>query len=280
MWNFNYDSPKEISQILDLASLAMTKKFGQNFLYSASARERIVRALNAQEDASVWEIGPGLGSITSLLLKSGVKVRAFEIDNGFCRLLKEQAFADEDGFSLVQGDALKTLFTQDETPDYICGNLPYNVGSVCIAKLIENDIRVRRMVFTLQKEVVERMCASKNSDAYSFFSLLTQIDYRNRLLFTIPRSCFYPQPNVDSAVVVMERRETSLVPDEIRNDFLSIVRTLFSQRRKTIRNNLSSVYSKEKLSSAFDRASLSGMERAEALDIDQLINLVNILKSE
>ena len=63
--------------------------------------------------------------ITSLLLKSGVKVRAFEIDNGFCRLLKEQAFADEEGFSLVQGDALKTLFTQDETPDYICGNLPY-----------------------------------------------------------------------------------------------------------------------------------------------------------
>ena len=78
----------------------------------------------------------------------------------------------------------------------------------------------------------------------------------------------------------MERRETSLVPDEMRNDFLSIVRTLFSQRRKTIRNNLSSAYSKDKLSSAFDRASLSGMERAEALDIDQLINLVNILKSE
>ena len=237
MWNFNYDSPKEISQILDLASLAMTKKFGQNFLYSASAREHIVRALNAQEGACVWEIGPGLGSITSLLLKSGVKVRAFEIDNGFCRLLREQAFADENNFSLVQGDALKTLFTQDETPDYICGNLPYNVGSVCIAKLIENDIRVRRMVF-------------------------------------------YPQPNVDSAVVVMERRETSLVPDEMRNDFLSIVRMLFSQRRKTIRNNLSSAYSKDKLSSAFDRASLSGMERAEALDIDQLINLVNILKSE
>ena len=78
----------------------------------------------------------------------------------------------------------------------------------------------------------------------------------------------------------MERRETSLVPDEMRNDFLNIVRTLFSQRRKTIRNNLSSAYSKDKLSSAFDRASLSGMERAEALDIDQLINLVNILKSE
>ena len=66
----------------------------------------------------------------------------------------------------------------------------------------------------------------------------------------------------------------------MRNDFLSIVRTLFSQRRKTIRNNLSSAYSKDKLSSAFDRASLTGMERAEALDIDQLINLVNILKSE
>ena len=283
MWNFNYDSPKEISQILDLASLAMTKKFGQNFLYSASARERIVRALNAQEDASVWEIGPGLGSITSLLLKSGVKVRAFEIDNGFCRLLKEQAFADEDGFSLVQGDALKTLFTQDETPDYICGNLPYNVGSVCIAKLIENDIRVRRMVFTLQKEVAERMSAKPGDDEYSSFSVLTQLDYDNSVAFTIPRTCFYPAPNVDSAVIVMKRKEKSLVADSDRALFLSMIRALFAQRRKTIRNNLvSSPYfsskGKEMIENAFIKAGLSGQERAEALSFDTLCSLMEALK--
>ena len=255
----------------------MMKKFGQNFLFSQSARERIVCLLNPQEGDRVWEIGPGIGSITSLLLKRGVSLTAFEIDHGFCRILSGEAFGDESAFTLIEGDALKTLFTQEERPDYICGNLPYNVGSVCIARLIEAGITVQRMVFTLQKEVVERMCASPGSDAWSSFSILTQTDYVNRLAFTIPRSCFYPSPNVDSAVVVMERRESPLVSDDIRNDFLSLVRQLFSQRRKTVRNNLSSAFSKDRLEKAFRATGMSGMERAEKLSFDELVSLCRAL---
>ncbi len=133
MWNLNYDSPKEIMSILDREGLAMTKKFGQNFLINKTARENIASLIAAKEGECLWEIGPGLGAITALTLKSNAAVKAFEIDNGFCRVLKESAFSDEKNFTLVQGDALKTLFSQKERPDIIYGNLPYNVGSICIA---------------------------------------------------------------------------------------------------------------------------------------------------
>ena len=258
----------------------MTKKFGQNFLVGGGYRERIASLTGAIEGSHVWEIGPGLGAITSLLLSSGASVKAFEIDHGFCALLKGPAFGDEKGFTLVEGDALKTLFCQPDRPDVICGNLPYNVGSVCIARLIEASLTPARMVFTLQKEVVERMCARPGDDDWSSFSILTQLDYENSLAFTIGRSNFYPSPNVDSAVVVMTRRERPLVEDAVRGTFLSLVRTLFAQRRKTIRNNLShGGYGKDAVASILESCSLTGSERAEALGVDKRIEMATALHS-
>ncbi|MFA5447453.1 MAG: rRNA adenine N-6-methyltransferase family protein, partial [Sphaerochaeta sp.] len=110
----------------------MTKKFGQNFLLSTPIRQKIVSLLDLEEGQTVLEIGPGIGSITTLLLDEKVQLTAFEIDRGFCRILEEEAFVDEPTFTLVEGDALKTLFTHLKrvgTPDRICGNLPYNVGT-------------------------------------------------------------------------------------------------------------------------------------------------------
>lgn len=279
MWALNYSSVKEITEILGLSSLAMTKKFGQNFLTNASFRQRIADLALAGSPSLVWEIGPGLGAITSLLLKGGVQVRAFEIDHGFCSLLRGPAFGDEAGFTLVEGDALKTLITQPDRPEVVCGNLPYNVGSICIARLIEEGILPERMVFTLQKEVVERMCAQPGDEAWSSFSILTQVDYINSLAFTIGRANFYPSPNVDSAVVLMRRRQRPLVEGELRRRFLSLVRILFSQRRKTIRNNLAQGgYGKDALALLLERCGLSGSERAEALPIDKLIEMASALQ--
>lgn len=278
MWNLNYGSIKEINNLLKENGFAPSKRFGQNFLLSSSYREKIVSSLGLKEGMRVWEIGPGLGSITSLLLREKVNVTAFEIDHGYVELLNE-AFKDEDGFSIVEGDALKTIFKKRylPLPERIVGNLPYNVGSVMIAKLIENKYLPERMVFTLQKEVVERMCAKVGDENYSSFSLLTSIDYKNTLSFLVPRSSFYPEPNVDSAVVVMERRNSSIVPDDIRDVFLSLVRDLFSKRRKTIRNNLLSSYwgnyGKDAIESAIKNSGLSGSERAEELSVDSLITL-------
>ena len=279
MWNLNYDSPKEIERVLSEKGLAMTKKFGQNFLVSPSGREKLVKLMELKEGMKVWEIGPGLGAITHMILKENVDLYSFEIDHGFASLLSGPAFGDESRFTLVEGDALKTLFKKRllPLPDRIVGNLPYNVGSVMIAKLIENSYLPPLMVFTLQKEVVDRMTAKTGEDDYSSFSVLTQIDYENKLMLKLPRGCFWPQPNVDSAVVVMKRREKSLVDDTLRPVFIPLLRDIFQQRRKTIRNNLnSSEYGnlgKDKVEEILSLSGLSGNERAEALSWESLLKL-------
>lgn len=279
MWNLNYDSPKEIERVLSEKGLAMTKKFGQNFLVSPSGREKLVKLMELEEGMKVWEIGPGLGAITHMILKENVDLYSFEIDHGFASLLSGPAFGDESRFTLVEGDALKTLFKKRllPLPDRIVGNLPYNVGSVMIAKLIENSYLPPLMVFTLQKEVVDRMTAKTGEDDYSSFSVLTQIDYENKLMLKLPRGCFWPQPNVDSAVVVMKRREKSLVDDTLRPVFIPLLRDIFQQRRKTIRNNLiSSEYGnlgKDKVEEILSLSGLSGNERAEALSWESLLKL-------
>ena len=284
MWNLNYDSPTEIDRVLKENGLAMSKKFGQNFLINRTKSERLISLMDLEEGMRVWEIGPGLGAITHMLLEKGVDLTAFEIDKGFIKILNEMAFNDEENFTLVEGDALKTLFKKKllPLPDRIVGNLPYNVGSVMIAKLIENSYTPPIMVFTLQKEVVDRMVGKKGSENYSSFSVLTQIDYENTLALKLPRSSFWPQPNVDSAVCVMKKRERSLVEEKYRETFFTTLRAIFSSRRKTIRNNLqSSLYGnkgKEKIEMIIAKASLKGDERAESLDIEQIVNLAMVIQ--
>ncbi len=286
MWNLNYDSCSEIADVLKENGLAMTKKFGQNFLVDRNMRERLIALMELEAGMRVWEIGPGLGALSHTVLERGAFLTAFEIDRGFQKVLSGKAFPDEENFSLVEGDALKTLFKKKllPLPERIIGNLPYNVGSVMIAKLIEESYIVDRMVFTLQREVVERMVGKAGGESYSSFSVLTQIDYENRNALRIPRSCFWPQPNVDSAVVVMKRRSRSLVDEELRPEFLTLLRAVFLQRRKTIRNNLlSSLYGnsgREYVEAIIHAAGLTGSERAESLEIDKLIRLAEAAKEQ
>ena len=279
MWNLNYDSPKEIERVLNEKGLAMSKKFGQNFLISPEGRKRLIDLMELESGMRVWEIGPGLGAITHMLLQKEVQLTSFEIDHGFASLLRDVAFNDEENFTLVEGDALKTLFKKRllPLPERIVGNLPYNVGSVMIGKLIEESYLPPLMVFTLQREVVDRMTSKPGEDDYSSFSVLTQIDYENKLSLKLPKGCFWPQPNVESAVVVMKKRETPLISEDLRPTFIPLVRDLFQQRRKTVRNNLnSSEYGnlgKEKVEEILSLSGLLGNERAEALKWEELIKL-------
>lgn len=257
--------------------MVMTKKFGQNFLISQSALEKITALSTASEGKRVWEVGPGIGALTSKLIQSGADVTAFEIDHGFCRILRDQAFRDVPNFTLVEGDALKTwkeIWQKEGTPDVICANLPYNVGSIFIASLIENRCLPPVMVYTLQSEVVDRICAKEGSEDFSGFSILCSIDYENSCAFKLSSGCFFPPPNVDSSVVLMKKRENPLVPDCDAPKFLELVRVLFAQRRKTVKNNLKAI---GKPASEIDRAlaeaGIPQTERAERLGIDQMLSL-------
>lgn len=267
--------------------LSMTKKFGQNFLLSDAVRQRIVAALEVEKGQQVWEVGPGIGALTTHLLASEVSLTAFEIDHGFCRILSEQAFPDEKNFRLINGDALKTLpkaLIEFGCPDRICGNLPYNVGSVVIAKLLESTFRPKIMVFTLQKEVVDRICAVPGSKDWSSFSLLGQMDYEPVLAFSINSGAFYPPPSVTSSVVVFRLREESRVPQQLRPAFMLLIRELFSQRRKTIKNNLlggkvGSQIGKDGVSAILAQSSLDPSLRAEALCWEQFLTLSSSLSN-
>lgn len=282
IWDFDYTSVSSITRLLDENGLSMTKKFGQNFLISSSALDRICALSEACPGKRVWEIGPGIGALTTRLLGTGADVTAFEIDHGFCRILREQAFVDVPNFTLVEGDALKTwkeTWASDGTPDIICANLPYNVGSVFIASLIENRCLPPVMVYTLQTEVVDRICAKQGTEDFSGFSILCSIDYENSSALRLSSGCFFPPPNVDSSVVVMKKRQTPLVPDDEAKGFLELVRMLFAQRRKTVKNNLKATgKSSSEIDRALDECGISLTERAEKLTVDQMLALKRSLK--
>ncbi|MCF0261540.1 MAG: ribosomal RNA small subunit methyltransferase A [Sphaerochaetaceae bacterium] len=281
IWNFDYSSISSITRLLEENGLSMTKKFGQNFLVSMSALDKITALSGAKEGLRVWEVGPGIGALTTKLLKTGAKVTAFEIDHGFCKILREQAYIDVENFTLIEGDALKNwkdVYQKEGTPDIICANLPYNVGSVFIASLIENRCLAPIMVFTLQSEVVQRICAKQDDEEFSGFSILTSIDYENTEALKLKAGCFYPAPNVDSSVVVMKKRNSALVPEEESTKFIQLVRVLFAQRRKTVKNNLKALgRSSSELDEALQKSNISQTERAEKLSIAQILALVRNL---
>lgn len=280
IWDFDYASISSITSLLEENGLSMTKKFGQNFLISMQALDKIVSLAEITTDTRVWEIGPGLGALTTKMLKAGAKVTAFEIDRGFCKILSNQAYPGCKEFNLIEGDALKTWkeeYSKNGCPDVICANLPYNVGSVLIASFIENRCLPKKMVFTLQSEVVQRICAGIGNDEYSGFSILTGTDYENKEALKLKPGCFWPSPNVDSSVVVMTKRETSLVPEEYANKFFSITRALFAQRRKTVKNNLKAIAPSEKIDLALQIANVNPTERGEKLTVNQILEIAKNL---
>ena len=236
----NYNSAARLREFLEQNGLGMRKKFGQNFLINPGVRKTLVDALEAGEGESVWEIGPGLGAMTRLLLDTGLNVRAFEIDPGFSGVLRE-IFANDTGFSLVEGDVLKTWPSQqavlNSPAPYLLGNLPYNIASILLADLIEKKCFFKRMVVTVQNEVALRMTAAVGSKNYSSFTVLCASAYKVKPLTVIKGSSFYPRPNVDSGGVLLELKEDRALQN-LPSCFFPLLRGLFSSRRKQIKNTL------------------------------------------
>jgi len=276
----NYNSASALKTFLDQEGLGMQKRFGQNFLINPQIRKSLVDALGANCKDEVWEIGPGLGAMTALLLDKELTVKAFEIDLGFIRILKS-FFSGYDNFSLIEGDVLKTWKspareTALHKAPFLLGNLPYNIAAVLIADLIEKKQIFSRMVITVQKETALRMSSPAGSKNYSSFSVLCASVYKVKPLMLIRRESFYPQPNVDSMGVLLEKKETPYYPDI----FYPLVRALFASRRKTIKNNLTVFLSSAELCTAVlkDNA-IRENERAENLEVEAFLSLANSINN-
>ncbi len=277
----NYDSPNEIMRVLDECGMSLKRRFGQNFMINRNAREKIVNCLDIVPGSTVWEIGPGLGALTGSILDRGAELTVFEIDRGFVRFLEER-FSSYSGFRIVEGDVVKTwleVWKRTATPSHIIGNLPYNAASAIIASFIEEGLYPDKMVFTVQKEVAERMSAERGSKQYSSFSLLTRFAYSVTVEGDLNPGSFYPAPDVVSSIVsFLPNRRYAAYPH--RKLFCTLVHGLFLSRRKTVLNNLvvyarSSGATREQLSRLIESAGLRPDCRAEEFSLDQLVGLAD-----
>ena len=268
----------EMKTMLAEAGIQLTKSLGQNFLHDANQIRRIVDAAALAEDDRVLEIGPGLGPLTEWLVAHTREVLAIEIDRRLFACLQKR-FVAVRNLTLLQADALDYLdrHPRDWTEWKLVANLPYSVASPLLVELARMVAGPRKLVVTLQLEVARRLMAKAGEDGYGVLTLLVQLNYEPVGWFKIPPGCFFPEPDVDSACVMMDRRVVPLLPPGAWPAFVSLVKRGFSQRRKMMLKLLKRDWPEEALASAYTQLNLSPQIRAEKLTVGQFAQLAMIL---
>jgi 16S rRNA (adenine1518-N6/adenine1519-N6)-dimethyltransferase len=268
----------DMRETLAARGIQLTKSLGQNFLHDQNQLRRIADAGALTKTDRVLEIGPGLGPLTEVLLERAGHVLAIEKDARLMPLLRER-FATATNLELLNDDALRVA--EDRTRGWhdwkLVANLPYSVASPILVELAQNPSRPERLVATLQLEVVRRLMARVDSDDYGLLTLLIQLRYQPKEYFKIPRRCFFPEPDVDSACVVLLRREPALLPPEGEEVFDRLVKLALSQRRKMMAKLLKQNWPPEKIAAAMATLQLRPDERGEKLSLNQFVALTRLL---
>ena len=246
------------------------KNLGQHFLIDKNIANKIVNSLKLSQSNSVLEIGPGKGILTELIIEKGINnLYVVDVDQESIEYLKKhfQVLGD----NIIYADFLKVnILEQIPSPISIIGNLPYNISSQIMFRVLEYKTNVTEMVCMIQKEVAERFVAKPNSKTYGILSVLLQAFYNIEYLFTVSEQVFYPKPRIKSAVIRLERKENYTI-DCSEELFFKVVKTSFGQRRKTIRNSLKSIIERENMQdNLFSK-------RPEQLSVDDFIFLTNFI---
>ncbi len=267
----------DIRKILSERALSLSKSLGQNFLHDQNQVRRILAAAQAGPQDKILEIGPGLGPLTQGLLECGAQVLAIEKDRRLFDFL-QQKFAGHTHLQLLHDDALGYLKTHRSWSGWkLVSNLPYSAGSAMLVELARAENPPERMVATLQIEVARRIAAGAGSKHYGILGLLLQLPCQCAGWFKIPPSCFFPEPEVDSACVTLIRRPVALLAPEGQARFAALVKRAFSQRRKMMFKLLKQDWPEARLAQAFGQLALSPQIRAEAVTLEQFVRLVEIL---
>lgn len=206
------------------------KRFGQHFLIDTNVRDQLVQLANLTHDDTVLEVGPGLGFLTSHLTAQAGRVIAIEKDRTLARYLQKK-FSDSRNLTVIEADVLKTRIPAGAK---IVSSPPYNISSKLIFLILESDFSLA--ILLLQKEFVERLIAPSGSRDYGRLTVMFQSRGEAKLIEEVPRSAFYPEPKVDSALVTITPTEGPTLAD--RKLFESMVRSLFTQRRRTLKGVL------------------------------------------
>jgi len=238
-------SPKTDSSAPDSHHSSFTlhpskRRFGQNFLVDRGVVDRIIDAVHPRPDETIIEIGPGRGALTSRLLEKAGRVVAIEFDRDLVPQLRAQ-FANSSNLTLVEADALATDFCAVATPSEntrVVANLPYNIATAILQRLIEQRHCLSEMILMLQREVVDRITAEAGSSERGYLSVLVEAYCETEQLFDVSPQAFRPAPKVWSTVVRLRVRPK--IAADVKDEALlwQIVSAGFAQRRKTILNNL------------------------------------------
>ena len=272
-------SPKKIKDLLEKNGFNFKKKFGQNFIIDENIINNIVDKSEIDKDTLVIEIGPGAGSLTSKLVKKAKHVLCYEIDTTLENIIKE-VLKEDTNYDIIYNDFLKANVNEDlrkyeYKKIYVIANLPYYITTPIIIKLIEDNVNVDKIVVMVQKEVGDRFKAKPGTKDYSSLSIFLNYYFNIKKMLDVSKNVFIPKPNVDSIVVEFDKKE---IKQELKNKelFFRLIRDSFTQKRKTLRNNLKT-YDLIKIEEILKNYNMDLSVRAEQISIDIFIDIANNL---
>jgi 16S rRNA (adenine1518-N6/adenine1519-N6)-dimethyltransferase len=273
--------PADIRDLAGRLGVRPTKTWGQNFVHDGGTVRRIVRTAGVEAGERVVEVGPGLGSLTLGLLEAGASVVAVEIDPTLARQLPETVSGRSAELAarltVVPGDALDVTELPGEPPTALVANLPYNVAVPVLLTFLERFDTLQRVLVMVQSEVADRLAAAPGSKVYGVPSVKAAWYASARRAGTVGRSVFWPVPNVDSALVALERREPPATT-ATREEVFAVVDAAFAQRRKTLRAALArTAGSGEAAESVLVAAGVDPSARGETLTVTDFARIAEAL---
>ncbi|MGG5343229.1 16S rRNA (adenine(1518)-N(6)/adenine(1519)-N(6))-dimethyltransferase RsmA [Enterococcus sp. AZ192] len=282
-------TPSRTKEILKQHGFSFKKSLGQNFLTEPNILRKIVETAGIDTQTNVIEVGPGIGALTEQLAKNAAQVLAFEIDDRLIPVL-EDTLSPYSNVTVVHKDVLKAdLITttkdvfKEELPIKVVANLPYYITTPIMMHFLESDLEVSEMIVMMQKEVADRISAKPSTKAYGSLSIAVQYFMEASIAFIVPKTVFIPQPNVDSAIIKLTKRDKPAVDVTNEREFFKLTKASFQLRRKTLWNNLTHSYGKDEttkewLTKSLTEAEIDPSRRGETLSLEEFARLSNQLE--
>lgn len=260
----------ETKFIMDKYDIHPNKNLGQNFLIDENSLQTIAKDVTKTD--TIIEIGPGLGTLTSIMLEKAKEVIAIELDKKMCKILEDR-FKLYNNFKLINDDVLKVNISELAKKPKVVANLPYYITTSIITKLIKEDIT--DITVLIQKEVADRISAKpgeKNAGAITYF-----VNYYadTEILGTVSKECFIPSPKVESEILQIKKLPEKRVKVENETLFFELIRENFTKRRKNILNSIAGVIEKEKLEKILEKLNINLNARGENLSLQDFANIAN-----
>ena len=278
-------NPARTAEVLNKFGISAQKRYGQNFLIDSNILEKIVKSAGITKDDTVLEIGPGIGTLTQHIANAAGKVICVEIDTKMIPVL-EYTLSEFDNVTVINQDILKAdikgiLAEHGAESAKVVANLPYYITTPIIMELLEKDLPIESITVMIQKEVAERMQVGPGSKDYGALSLAVAFYSNAEVKMTVSPNCFIPRPNVDSAVIRLDKLKEPRVSVKNKSEMFRIIKGAFEQRRKTLTNALShsSAYKtdKKKIEDALIQMGKNVNIRGEELTLEEFAVLSDIL---